>query len=117
MDYTWAITNIRKGPSGDLSDVVLHVRWTLTGTDADGDTGAFQGATPLSPPTGDFTPFEELTEAQVLGWVQAVVVGDYRDHVYGQIAKQIAAKKSAVVDMGAEELPWATPVVTPAAPE
>lgn len=113
MNYTWAITSIKKGDVAGLSDVLLHVRWSLTGTDAEGNSGTFQGATPLDPPDADqegFTAFEDLTETKVIGWVQAVVVGSYREHVDAQIAKQIAAVKAPVVEVATDELPWATPV-------
>jgi hypothetical protein len=112
MDYAWAITNIKKGDVANLSDVVIHVRWTLTGTDTDGDSGTFQGATPLDPPVntqGTFTAYEDLTEQQVIAWIQAVVVGSYKDHIDGQIAKQIAAIKAPVTEVEAKALPWAPP--------
>jgi hypothetical protein len=113
MEYTWAVTAIKKGDVGDLSDVILHVRWTLTGTDVEGHTGTFQGATPLTPPSAGqegFTAFEELTEAKVIEWIQSVVVGTYKDHIDAQIAKQITAAKAPVVEVTAEALPWAPPV-------
>lgn len=113
MDYTWAITNIKKGDIGKIPDVVLHVHWTLTGTDKEGHSGTFNGATPLNPPAdtkGAFTAFEDLTEQQVIEWIQAVVVDSYKDHVEGQIAKQIAAIKAPVTEVAADALPWAAPL-------
>lgn len=105
ITYTWDITNIRKAPQLEGKDnVVVHVRWTKTGTDENGTTGQFQGATPLAAPTGDFTPYEELTKEQVLGWVQAVVVGTYEQHVNEQIQKQITKKNDPWVDV--TEAPW-----------
>ncbi len=71
----------------------MHVRWKKTGTDENGTTGEFQGATPLSAPEAEgFTAYEDLTKEQVLGWVQAVVVGTYEQHVNEQIQKQITKK-------------------------
>ena len=105
ITYTWDITNIRKAPQLEGKDnVVVHVRWTKTGTDENGTTGVFQGATPLAAPTGDFTPYEELTKEQVLGWVQAVVVDTYEQHVNEQIQKQITKKNDPWVDV--TEAPW-----------
>lgn len=105
ITYTWDITNIRKAPQLEgMTDVLVHVRWTKTGTDENGTTGVFQGATPLSPPSGDFTPYEELTKEQVLGWVQSVVVGQYEQHVNEQIQKQITKKNDPWVDV--DETPW-----------
>ena len=112
MDYTWAISSIKKGDVLDFQDVILHVSWTLTGTDTDGDSGTFTGATPLTPPQEGhegFTAFHDLTEAHVIEWIQAVVVGPYKDHVDGQIAKQIALKKQPVEEVSTDDLPWAPP--------
>ena len=116
ITYTWDITNIRKAPQLEGKDnVVVHVRWTKTGTDENGTTGQFQGATPLAAPTGDFTPYEQLTKEQVLGWVQAVVVGSYEQHVNEQIQKQITKKNDPWVDV--TEAPWGGTLGTgPAAP-
>jgi len=112
MDYTWAISSIKKGDVLDFQDVILHVSWTLTGTDTDGDSSTFTGATPLTPPQEGhegFTAFHDLTEAHVIEWIQAVVVGPYKDHVDGQIAKQIALKKQPVEEVSTDDLPWAPP--------
>jgi len=94
ITYTWEITNMRKAPQlNGMNNVLVHVRWSKTGTDENGTTGVFQGATPLSAPnSGSFTAYEDLTKEQVLGWVQAVVVGTYEQHVNEQIQKQITKK-------------------------
>ena len=98
-----------------LENAVCQTYWTCTGTDTDGNTGEFQGATPFSAATvseGDFTAFADLVETDVVGWVQAVVDGDssYKAHIEEQIQRQIDA------DITREEaLPWATDV-TPELP-
>lgn len=106
ISYTWDITNMRKAPQLEgMDNVLVHVRWTKTGTDENGTTGVFQGATPLPLPTsGSFTPYEELTKEQVLGWVQAVVVDSYEQHVNEQIQKQITKKNDPWADV--TEAPW-----------
>jgi hypothetical protein len=43
----------------------------------------------------------------VLGWIQAVVVGSYWDHVNEQIMKQIALEKDPVVPTS--QFPWSPP--------
>jgi hypothetical protein len=121
ITYTWEITNMRKAPQLEgMDNVLVHVRWTKTGTDENGTTGVFQGATPLSPPnSGSFTAYEDLTKEQVLEWVQAVVVGSYEQHVNEQIQKQITKKNDPWGDV--ETAPWGqnlggpTPTPTPAA--
>lgn len=105
ITYTWEITNLRKATHLDNHDnVIVHVRWKKIGTDENGTTGEFSGATPLAAPTGDFTPYEELTKEQVLEWVQAVVVGSYEQHVNEQIQKQITKKNDPWMDV--TEAPW-----------
>lgn len=93
ITYTWDITDIKKAQQVDgLTDVIVHIRWKKIGTDEKGTTGEFVGATPLTASSGSFTPYEELTKEQVLGWIQSIVVGSYEQHVNDQIQKQIIKK-------------------------
>lgn len=110
--YTWAVTSLTTATVNDLANVVLNVKWTLKGTEADGDFGTFHGATPLTTKDIDpatFVPFDELTEELVLSWVKPVVLNDatYKAHIDAQINKQILAKKEDL-DPNAP-LPWAPP--------
>lgn len=100
MDYTWEVTGIKTTDGGG----VVQTYWKKTGTDADGNTGTFSGATPfeVDETSPDYIPFDQLTEADVLGWIQAVVVGSYEEHVNGQIQKQINSKFISDAQM-----PWA----------
>lgn len=110
MNYTWSITSVQKADTGDLSGVIIQTRWSCTGTDENGHTGTFHGATPFDinavDPT-NFTPFDELTEQQVLSWIQGVVIGTYWEHVEQQIAKQVLASKAVISEVTQNELPWA----------
>jgi hypothetical protein len=116
ITYTWAVTGMKATTVGSESNYVVQTYWTKTGTDANGNTGTFSGATPFTPDPqqSDFTPFDQLTQEIVLGWIQPVVTGSYEEHVNGVIAKQIADKVNPVVE---PPLPWAPPTPpTPAAP-
>jgi hypothetical protein len=118
LTYTWAVTSLKKTTDGSVDNFVVQSTWTCTGTDEDGDSGVFNGATPfpldsLDPAT--FIPYEDLTEADVIGWIQAVVVGSYKEHVDAQINKQIALIKDPVVDVPEGDFPWEEPT-PPAAP-
>lgn len=113
LTYTWALKSLKKADAAGYSSAVVQTTWTCTGTDEDGDDGVFNGATPFDPLQIDaenFTAYENLTEEQVLGWIQAVVVGTYKDHVDGQIAKQIMAKKVPVEEVPDGQFPWSPPV-------
>ena len=112
LTLSWEVTGVKTNnqinSDGDtLTDAVVQTYWTVTGTDADGNEGSFAGATPFSAenvPASSFVGFADLTEATVLGWIQAVVVGGYMDHVQEQIQKQI---DSATIQE--PDLPWAPP--------
>lgn len=114
MEYTWKITQLVKQNTNDLDNIIVGTRWTVTGTDEDGYEGTFTGATPFSLNTVDpnsFTPYEELTEAQVLGWIQNIVSGSaitsYWDHINERINKAIETEKNIIVSVDSTNLPWA----------
>ena len=91
---TWAVVQMDAYPEEDgETDVVFNVHWTLTGTD-----GIYQGYVYGSQsvsidPDAPFTPYADLTEAQVIGWVQAAMgeeqVASYEANVAQQIENQI----------------------------
>lgn len=109
ITYTWKVTSVKTKTEGANQNAVVQTYWTKTGTDEDGHSGTFSGATPFTtvgmPEGYEFVPFDQLTEEMVLSWIQAVVVGGYEDHVNGQIQKQIDEKHNPVVEAS---LPWAS---------
>jgi len=114
MEYTWKITGMKTVDANDVKDAVVQTYWTKTGVDKEGNEGTFTGATPFTPAsinTENFIPFEKLTEEIVLGWIKAVVVGSYEEHVNAQIQKQIDLKVVKEATM-----PWAPEVVEPIEP-
>ena len=105
ITYTWKVTGVKVRDEGDNSNAVVQTYWQKIGTDENDNEGTFSGATPFtSENTENFIPFAELTEETVLGWIQAVVVGSYEEHVNGQIQKQIDDKVTPVSE---PSLPWA----------
>jgi hypothetical protein len=69
--FNWTVTAMDCYPQeGGNTDVVFNVHWTCSGTD-----GAFNGSvysTCAVPGPGDpFTPYADLTQQQVLGWIWA----------------------------------------------
>jgi hypothetical protein len=122
--WTWSVTSLKKRDQvntegATLAGAVVQTYWKVVGVDGSGNEGEFSGATPFTAvnvPAGSFAPFEELTEATVLGWIQAVVNGDqgYADHISERVGSQI---DEANVEDGV--MPWApaeedvTPVPAP----
>ena len=111
ITYTWKVTDMavrNKTVDGTTYDeTVVQTFWEKTGTDENGNTGIFAGATPFdyNPESSTFIPFSELNEETVVGWIKGVVVGSYEDHVNEQIQKDIDKNVNPSVDSG---LPWAT---------
>jgi len=96
-----------------LENAVVQTYWTVTGTDENGNEAEWAGATPFTAanvPAGSFVAFADLTEANVISWIQAVVDGDasYKQHIEEQLQKRIDDELVTEVEEGS--LPWATPV-------
>lgn len=106
ITYTWKVTGIKTADVDSLQNAVVQTYWQKIGTDENGNTGTFNGATPftVSSTAENFIPFENLTEEIVLGWIKEKVVGGYEEHVNEQILKMLTA--NAVKDA---TLPWAQP--------
>ena len=121
LTYTWSLKTLKKTNTSEFEDVVVQTTWECTGTDEDGYSGTFHGATPFKAEDVDgdgFITYADLTEEIVLGWVQGVVVGSYKDHIDEQIMKQINQAKNPVVEVNNADLPWASntaPTPTPTA--
>lgn len=120
LTYEWKIKSLKKqdDPSVELNDIIVQTYWECTGADEDGNTGTFHGATPFEPDQIDpenFTAYEDLTEAQVISWIQDVVNNNvgYKNHIDEQILKQIEATLRPMVEVTADQLPWSEPAPTP----
>lgn len=92
--YTWNVVQLDAYPQvDDKSEVVFNVHWTLVGEEA-GFTGSVYGAQAVTlDPDAPFTPYADLTQAQVIGWVQSAMgaeqVASYEVNVAQQIQNQI----------------------------
>jgi hypothetical protein len=104
MNYTWNIKEMKTIDVNGVTDAVIQTYWEKIGTDENGNTGVFTGATPFLPSSVNpesFIPFEDLTPNIVLGWIQAVVTGAYEQHVNEKIQNQIDGR-----NIKTPALPW-----------
>jgi hypothetical protein len=114
LTYTWKITSLKKkdevnSEGATLTGAIVQTYWEVEGTDESGNKGTFSGATPFTAqnvPAGSFVAFEELTEENVIGWVQNVVDNDptYKSHIDERIQKQIDVEVETEVTEA--DLPW-----------
>jgi hypothetical protein len=85
---------------------VVNVLWTLTGVDGQ-YTASIGGNSQFTVQEGTFTPYDQLTQAQVIGWVQnslgADGIANFEANVQGQINSMITPP----VSPQNTPLPWA----------
>jgi hypothetical protein len=69
--FTWTVTAMDCYPQADgETDVVFTVHWTCAGTQ-DTYSSSVYSTCGVPAPTGTFTPYADLTQDQVLGWIWA----------------------------------------------
>ena len=95
---TWKISSLDRNTADGF---VTTAHWTCSDVDADGNAGSVYGSVGL---TGELTtPYEQLTEAQVIGWVKEAIGAETVAAHEANVAAQIAAAKAPVVTAG---VPW-----------
>jgi len=106
---SWIIERLFVRPTeGTLTDVVITADWRCNGSQ-DNYSGTCYGSTSFAPPSGSFTPYPDLTEAQVLGWCfangvdQAAIEANVTQQINDQINPPIIAPP----------LPWAAQPSSP----
>jgi len=112
MTILWIIERLLVKPTeGSETNVVITADWRCNGTQ-DQYSGTCYGSCSFQPPTGEFTPYEDLTEAQVLNWCYANGVDQaaIEANVTQQINDQI---NPPVVTL---PLPWAAQPLPPVPP-
>ena len=73
--FNWNISSVERAVSLDgLSDGIQTVHWRYRGTNENGVTAETYGATAVGEPNPqDFTPWDEVTEADVEGWLVSIM--------------------------------------------
>ncbi len=106
---SWIIERLLVKPTeGTLTDVVITADWRCNGSQ-DQYSGTCYGSASFAAPSGSFTPYEDLTQEQVLGWCYANGVN--KTAIEANVSAQIENQINPPVI--APPLPW-VPVVPPA---
>jgi hypothetical protein len=107
MNISWIIERLLVKPTeGSLTDVVITADWRCNGSQ-DQYSGTCYGSASFAPPTEAFTPYEDLTQDQVLGWCyangvdQAAIEANVTQQINDQINPPVIAPP----------LPWLPPVM------
>jgi len=74
INYIWTVTAMYTLPMVEgYTDVVVIADWTLTGISGEYSSSK-SDSTQFSLPQGEnFTPYEDLTEVQVVGWIKETI--------------------------------------------
>jgi len=112
MTINWIIERLLVKPTeGSLTDVVITADWRCNGTQ-DQYSGTCYGSASFAPPSGEFTPYPDLTQAQVLGWCysngvdQAAIEANVTQQIENQINPPVVTLP----------LPWAAQPLPPVPP-
>ena len=72
MTYSWIISNlVAKIQEGELSNVIETVHWRYQATDGEHTADVYGSVGLEAPDAESFKPFEEVTEADVIAWLES----------------------------------------------
>jgi len=108
LAFTWQISSLEVAPSDNgLLDVikVAHWRYRATASD-DGLTAEVYGAQGFpAPEPASYTPFESVTEADVVGWIEGLIGTDGVEAMNAGLGVQIENLRNPPVETRSP--PWA----------
>ena len=107
MTISWIIERLLVKPTeGSYTDVVITADWRCNGSQ-DSYSGTCYGSCSFAPPTEGFTPYDQLTEQQVLDWCYANGVD--KTAIEANVTQQIENQINPPVVV--LPLPWVPPVI------
>jgi myo-inositol-hexaphosphate 3-phosphohydrolase len=98
MNFTWNVIQMDRLTSDGF---VVTVHYTVNAVDGD-YTASTYGTVGYTQGEGSYVPYADLTEVEVVGWVQESLG---KDTVEASLAAQIELQKNPVQETG---LPWVT---------
>ena len=108
--FTWAVTALYTETVGTEQDYVVIANYSVVGVDGTYSASLSNIARFSTESMSPFIPYDQLTEAIVIGWIQTDLgvdgVANLEACIQGQINSQI---NPPVVPVNTP-LPWSTPV-------
>ena len=101
--YAWTIQQMDRLTSDGF---VVTVHYNVSAVDGDYSASTYGTVGYTEQPGEQYTPYDQLTEQQVVGWVQESLG---KDTVEASLDSQIEAQKNPVQEPG---MPWAPAPVT-----
>jgi len=110
ITYTWTISQLNCYTSAEgQTDVVFNVHWRCSGTDGTYNGTVYSTCNVTYTGTTAFTPYADLTEDQVLGWIWAGGV----DKTATELAVESQINDQIHPPVVSPELPWAPAPIQP----
>lgn len=107
--FTWTVDSLITLPQeGGETDVVVNANYTVTGVEGD-VTESYSNNQKFTYTGGAFTPFDQLTQQQVVGWIQDALGPVGVANVEATVQGQINSVLNPPVQPQNQPLPWATP--------
>jgi len=104
-NFSMAISKLEKAKQYEnLSDVVLACHYTLA-AENNGYTQTFEGVLPLKVDTSNFISFANLTEQNVLDWVNAQMNPAFLQNVKNELEQKFNSTQELQTELVAG--PWA----------
>ena len=104
--FVWTINTISTLPQVDGQlDVVANAMYTVVGTDGT-ISSSIKGIQQFTYTGGAFTPFDQLTQDQVIGWVQSALTQQGMDTLYAAIQGCIDSIVNPPPSPAPQPLPW-----------
>ena len=103
--FNWTVTQMDCYPQeAGHTDVVFNVHWTCSGTDGTYNGSVYSTCGVQLDPTAPYTPYADLTQDQVLGWIWASGVD--KDATQAAVQTQIDNQINPPIIQ--PPLPWAS---------
>ena len=105
MEYSWDIQTLKRDLSGN---VVINVRWDCTATYNSASVHEDGGVDIpyLDPTASGFIPYNDLTQAEVWGWLNAQTGSFVSSSIQEQLSSSVNLKLNPPAPTTAEGLPW-----------
>jgi hypothetical protein len=103
-DFAIRITGLRTQTVAGVPGVVKQVDWTLSGSEADQVFELPQTTTVPDPDAADFVPLAQLTEPQVVAWIEThdIQLPGIKSHIQLVLDRQVAQAA-----LESTPMPWA----------
>lgn len=103
--YYWYVQSLECYPeSGGQQNVIFKIYWQLDGTDGPNSGTIYGDVNTTYTAGGPFTPYNQLTQDQVIGWVKEALGPEGIAEAQANVDAQIAAAANPPVV--SPPLPW-----------